>query len=184
MKYLIAADLHGSAYYCEKLIEAFENEKADKLLLLGDLLYHGPRNPLPKGYDPKKVFEALNKLKDKIICVRGNCDSEVDQMVLEFPIMAGYTIIDVDGFSMFATHGHMYNKDNPPPLRKRDVLLNGHFHVPEVAKLDCCTYINPGSLSMPKEDSYHSYLTYEAGRFSWKNLLDETKYKCYDVMHI
>ena len=181
MRYIIAADLHGSAYYCEKLVERFHSEKADKLLLLGDILYHGPRNELPKGYDPKRVFGILNQLKDKIICIRGNCDSEVDQMVLEFPIMADYTIIETDGLTMFATHGHLFNHDNPPPLRKNMILLNGHFHLPRWEVYEGFTYINTGSLSLPKENSCHSYIVYEAGEFVWKDVLEETEFNRYNV---
>ena len=110
-KIIIASDIHGSAYWCEQLLAAFEHESADKLLLLGDILYHGPRNELPDGYSPKKVLEMLNAIKEKITCVRGNCDSEVDQMVLEFPIMADYALLDADGKTLFATHGHLYNEE-------------------------------------------------------------------------
>jgi putative phosphoesterase len=169
MKWLIASDIHGSAYYCEKLVSAFEKEKADKLLLLGDYLYHGPRNDLPRDYNPKKVIEMLNKLSDKIVAVRGNCDSEVDQMVLDFPMMADYVIVCDSGKTIFATHGHIFGKDNPPKI-KGDVLLCGHTHVS--ACIDCqdFTYINPGSVSIPKENTPHGYLVFENGAFSHKEL--------------
>ena len=131
MKWLIASDIHGSAYYCEKLLSAFEREKADKLLILGDVLYHGPRNDLPVGYEPKKVIDLLNNMKDRIMCVRGNCDTEVDQMVLKFPVLADYGIITVGDRMIYATHGHKYGPDNLPPLQKGDVLLFGHIHIPK-----------------------------------------------------
>jgi len=181
MKYLIAADLHGSWYYCEQLIKRFHSEKADKLLLLGDILYHGPRNELPRDYNPKKVFPALNELKEHIVCVRGNCDSEVDQMVLEFPIMADYTIIEDKELSMFATHGHLFNRENPPPFKEGSVLLNGHFHLPEWEEGDGFTYINPGSLALPKEGSPHSYITYEDGEFLWKDVESGEGFKNYKM---
>ena len=130
MKLMIASDIHGSAYYCEKMIDAFHREKADRLLLLGDILYHGPRNDLPKEYQPKKVIEMLNNMKEELLCVRGNCDTEVDQMVLEFPILADYAILSVNDRTIFATHGHQFNRDNLPMLKEGDILLNGHFHVP------------------------------------------------------
>ncbi|MBQ3589270.1 MAG: phosphodiesterase, partial [Clostridia bacterium] len=130
MKWIIASDIHGSAYWCEQVLASFENENADRLILLGDILYHGPRNDFPDDYSPKKVFSMLNAMKEKISCVRGNCDSEVDQMVLEFPIMADYMLLDVKGKTLFATHGHLFNEENPPLLKAGDVLLNGHFHSP------------------------------------------------------
>ena len=153
MKIMIASDIHGSGYYMEKLMERFNVEKPDKLLLLGDLLYHGPRNNLPREYDTKKVYELLNSIKDKILCVRGNCDSEVDQMVLEFPMMADYIYVNFDNVNIFATHGHLFDENNPPLLNKGDILLYGHFHVPVCHEYDNFTHINPGSLSLPKENS-------------------------------
>ena len=123
MKYLIASDIHGSSYYCEKLLEAFEREQADRLLLLGDLLYHGARNDLPAEYSTKKVFALLNGIKDRILAVRGNCDSEVDQMVLEFPIMADYLLLQEEGLTIFATHGHLYGPENLPAVSGLDVDL-------------------------------------------------------------
>ena len=122
MKYLIASDIHGSSFYCEKLLKSFQAEKADKIILLGDILYHGPRNDLPKDYAPKKVIELLNPLKEKIICVRGNCDTEVDQMVLDFPILAEYCLISYGNTMIFVTHGHKFNPLNLPPLSKGDIL--------------------------------------------------------------
>ena len=123
MKWLIASDIHGSEFYCKEVLKAFETEQADRLLLLGDILYHGPRNDLPKDYAPKKVITLLNERKESILCVRGNCDAEVDQMVLEFPIMADYAVLDLGNRLLYATHGHVYGEFNPPPLKKGDILL-------------------------------------------------------------
>ena len=170
MKILIASDIHGSAYYCKKLIEAYKTEKADKLLLLGDILYHGPRNDLPEEYAPKEVIQMLNRMKKEILCVRGNCDTEVDQMVLEFPVMAEYSFMYDGNRMVFITHGHKFNESNLPMLNKGDVLLNGHTHVPKCTEHEDYIYINPGSVSIPKESSEHSYMIYENSEFVWKNL--------------
>ena len=170
MKFLIASDIHGSAYYCEKLIKAFDAEKADRMLLLGDILYHGPRNDLPRDYAPKQVIQMLNTYKDKLLCVRGNCDTEVDQMVLDFPIMADYAVFPIDGKIIYATHGHVFNENNLPPLQKGDILLHGHTHVPKYTVHDDYVYINPGSVSIPKENTPHSYAILENDRFIWMNL--------------
>lgn len=170
MKLLIASDIHGSAYYCRMLLEAFEKENADKMLLLGDILYHGPRNDLPKDYAPKEVIAMLNPIKEKILCVRGNCDTEVDQMVLSFPVLADYAVISVDGTVIYATHGHKYNEENLPPLAKDDFLLCGHTHIPQIEKHGNYTYLNSGSVSIPKENTPHSYMIFENGKFIWKNL--------------
>ncbi len=170
MKYMIASDIHGSAYYCEELLKAYEKEGADRLLLLGDVLYHGPRNDLPKDYAPKTVITMLNNIKEEIICVRGNCDTEVDQMVLEFPIMAEYALISNGKRMIFATHGHKMNKENPPMLKSGDILLNGHFHVPACEVFGEFIYMNPGSVSIPKENSAHSYMVMEDDLFIWKDI--------------
>lgn len=171
MKLFIASDIHGSSYYCQKLINAFENEKADRILLLGDILYHGPRNDLPKEYDPKKVIEMLNKYCDKILSVRGNCDSEVDQMVLNFPCLADYTLLFDEDKTIFITHGHIYNAENMPKIKAGDVLLHGHTHVTACEKLDCgAYYINPGSVSIPKNNTQRGYLIFEKSTFIFKNL--------------
>lgn len=171
MKWMIASDLHGSAYYCKKMLEAFEREGADRLLLLGDLLYHGPRNDLPRDYAPKEVMPLLNGMRERLCCVRGNCDAEVDQMVLDFPVLADYCILPVGGRLIYATHGHIYNMKNQPPLAPGDILLHGHTHVPtwtEFGQGNLC--LNPGSLSIPKEDSAHSYMTLEGTTFCWKDV--------------
>ena len=170
MKYMIASDIHGSERYCKDLLDAMQREQADKLLLLGDLLYHGPRNPLPEGYSPQAVAELLNAHKQQILCVRGNCDSEVDQMMLEFPIMAEYCLIPCGERMVFVTHGHKMNKANPPMLKAGDVLMNGHFHIPACEEVGNYIYMNPGSVSIPKEDSAHSYMIMEDNVFTWKDL--------------
>lgn len=161
MKLMIASDIHGSAYYCRKLLEAWKQEKPDKLLLLGDILYHGPRNDLPKEYDPKAVIAMLNAIKEEILCVRGNCDTEVDQMVLEFPILAEYCILYWQDHMIFATHGHKFNKDHMPMMKAGDILLHGHTHIPAKEQVGEFWYINPGSVSIPKAESAHSYLILE-----------------------
>lgn len=170
MKWLIASDIHGSAYYCKQLLEAYRREKADRLLLLGDLLYHGPRNDLPRDYQPKQVLTMLNELQNDILCVRGNCDTEVDQMVLQFPILADYCLLCEDGCLIFATHGHHYNEKNLPPLHAGDILLHGHTHVPCCVERASYICMNPGSVSIPKGESCNSYMTLEDHIFLWKNL--------------
>lgn len=179
MKYFIASDIHGSLFYCKKMIECFKNENADKLVLLGDILYHGPRNDLPKEYNPKEVITLLNEYKNVILAVRGNCDTQVDQMVLSFPCLADYAIIAEGKTSVYLTHGHVYNENNLPPLAKGDILLHGHTHVPVCRENDGYTYINPGSVSIPKENSHHGYMTLQNGVFQWKdfdgNIINEYK---------
>lgn len=171
MKWMIASDLHGSAYYCRKMLEAFEREGADRLFLLGDLLYHGPRNGLPREYAPKEVIPLLNGKKEKLLCVRGNCDAEVDQMVLEFPVLADYAVLPVGQRLIYATHGHIYHVKNLPPLAPGDVLLHGHTHVPAWTEFGQGNlYLNPGSVSIPKENSPHSYMTLEGNTMQWKEL--------------
>ena len=171
MKWMIASDLHGSAYYCRKMLEAFEREGADRLFLLGDLLYHGPRNDLPREYAPKEVIPLLNEKKEKLLCVRGNCDAEVDQMVLEFPVLADYAVLPVERRLIYATHGHIYHVKNLPPLAPGDVLLHGHTHVPAWTEFGQENlYLNPGSVSIPKENSPHSYMTLERNTMQWKEL--------------
>ncbi len=170
MRLLIASDIHGSAYYCKMLLEAFRKENADRILLLGDILYHGPRNDLPRDYSPKEVISMLNPLKDKIFCVRGNCDTEVDQMVLDFPVLADYAVISLDDKLIYATHGHKYNEENLPPLADGDILFCGHTHVPVIRNHGKYTYMNTGSVSIPKENSPHSYVVYKNGKLLWKDL--------------
>lgn len=176
MKWLIASDLHGSAFYTRQLLETFRREQADRLLLLGDLLYHGPRNDLPDEYAPKQVIAMLNAVKDKLLCVRGNCEAEVDQMVLNFPVMADYCALMWEGRLIYATHGHVYGEDNPPALSKGDVLLCGHTHVPCCHRHEAFTYLNPGSTSIPKNGSAHSYAVLEGNVMIWKDLTSGEAY--------
>ena len=166
MKYMFASDIHGSAYYCRKMLEAYEKEEAERLVLLGDLLYHGPRNDLPKDYAPKQVISMLNEMKNQIYAVRGNCEAEVDQMVLEFPVLADYCILAIDDLTFFATHGHVYNQDHLPPLMAGDILIHGHTHVLKAEKRDGYILLNPGSVSIPKEGTPPTYAIYEDGIFS------------------
>ena len=174
MKFLIASDIHGSAYYCEQLLQAFEREQAARLLLLGDILYHGPRNDLPRDYAPKKVIPMLNGMADIILCVRGNCDTEVDQMVLTFPILADYAVLQAGERLVYVTHGHQFNTKTPPPLCQGDVLLHGHTHIPAWEPFGRKNlYLNPGSVSIPKNDTTHGYMTLENGVFTWKTLSGE-----------
>ncbi|NLZ48876.1 MAG: phosphodiesterase [Clostridiales bacterium] len=170
MKLLFVSDIHGSLFYAHKAIESFHNENAQHIIFLGDILYHGPRNPLPKDYYPKEVANLLNNYADKIIAVRGNCDSEVDQMMLNFPIMADYSNILYKGRRLFLTHGHIYNADNIPNLSKGDLLIYGHTHVPRAEKRGHIYIINPGSVSIPKESSPNSYGVLKDNVFRIKGL--------------
>lgn len=171
MKYFIAGDIHGSEYYCRKMLEAFEMEKADRMILLGDILYHGPRNDLPRDYNTKAVSSMLNEYKDIISCVAGNCDAPVDQWVLEFPIMSEPIILEEGNTLIHISHGHIFNKNNIPALKKDDILLHGHTHVPACENIGDYRYFNPGSVSIPKENSWHGYMTIENRCFLWKDLL-------------
>ena len=175
MKWLIASDIHGSAAYTKELLERFQKERADRLILLGDLLYHGPRNALPGEYDPKAVAAMLNEYRNEILSVRGNCDAEVDQMLLDFPILADYALWELGDRMVFLTHGHLYNENNLPPLKKGDILLHGHTHVPGCTVHSDYIYMNPGSVSIPKGGSERGYLTYENGVFLFKNLAGEER---------
>ena len=170
MKFLICSDIHGSAHYCRKLIDVIEKEEVDKVIILGDVLYHGPRNDLPKNYAPKEVIEMLNPLKDKLLCVRGNCDTEVDQMVLQFPILAEYAFLYWNEKMIFVTHGHNFNLDKLPMLKKGEILLHGHTHIPVCEKAGYITYVNPGSISIPKQNSQHSYIIIDDAGIAFKNL--------------
>lgn len=166
MKILIASDIHGSAYYMEKLCARIAAEQPDKIVFLGDLLYHGPRNDLPREYAPKKVIELLSGLNSAPLCVRGNCEAEVDQMVLPFPVLAEYAALFVEGRTIYCTHGHKA----PPPMQSGDILLCGHTHVPKQEPRENYTYWNCGSVSIPKENSAHSYMTIDGKKVSWKDL--------------
>ena len=164
MKLIIASDIHGSAYWCQKLMELVQQEQPDRLILLGDLLYHGPRNDLPRDYCPKQVIPMLSNLKEKIIAIRGNCEAEVDQMVLPFPCMADFCQLLLDGKTFYLTHGHHANPDALPPLPEGSVFLSGHTHVKLDETRGGIRCLNSGSVSIPKDGS-HSCLIYENGRF-------------------
>lgn len=173
MVLLIASDIHGSALYCEKLLYLMKKEQADYLILLGDILYHGPRNDLPEGYAPKKVVAMLNPLKDRILCIQGNCDAEVDQMVLDFPIINGYQIKNFCGRRIFLTHGHHYNIDKKPDAGLLDgagYVIYGHTHIPLKQQIDGIWYLNPGSVSIPKEDSRRGCIKMIEDKIQWLDL--------------
>jgi len=170
VKILIASDIHGSAYYCKLLLDRIREERPDGIFLLGDILYHGPRNDLPRDYDPKKVIAMLNPLSDMITAVRGNCDAEVDQTVLDFDLMQTCREVDIDGVHMLLTHGHHYNKEKPFCHNDGYVMLNGHFHVPEITDRGDFLYVNCGSVSIPKENSACSYMIYENRTFTLKDV--------------
>lgn len=181
MKYVIASDIHGSAGDCETLINFYEKYNAKRLVLLGDLLYHGPRNDLPNSYDTRITAELLNKYAAQIYSVRGNCDADVDQKMLEFPIKADYLILTENGKAFFATHGHMYNNGHLPPIQGIDILLTGHTHVPACEKHPDYMYINPGSVSIPKGGSVKSFMTLEDNHLEWHALDDGRVYLQYDL---
>lgn len=173
MKYMFASDIHGSAWYCSRMLERYKESGADRLILLGDILYHGPRNDLPKEYAPKEVIAMLNPLKDQIYAVRGNCDTEVDQMVLEFPILADYAVLVLDGKTFYATHGHIYNQDNLPPVKAGDILIHGHTHLLKAEQCGEITVLNPGSVSIPKGGNPNSYGMLQDGVFTIYSLDQE-----------
>lgn len=164
MKLIIASDIHGSSYWCAKLMELIAVEHPDQILLLGDLLYHGPRNDLPREYAPKQVIPMLSQLKEKILAVRGNCEAEVDQMVLPFPCMADYAVVSIDGQHFYLTHGHLHSPEHLPPLEPGTVFLSGHTHIKRDEIIDGIRCLNPGSVSIPKDGS-HSCLIWEDGVF-------------------
>ncbi len=170
MKLFIASDIHGSAFFCRKMLERYEEEHADRMILLGDILYHGPRNELPQGYAPKEVIGLLNAYKDEVYSVRGNCDAEVDQMVLEFPVLADYMLLFEQNRVLFATHGHIYNEEKRPPMREGDVLLYGHTHILRAEQKDGILLLNPGSVAIPKGGNPPSYALLEDGLFLIRDL--------------
>ena len=178
MKLIIISDIHGDADSTNAVIAIFNEEKADKIVILGDILYHGPRNDLPKGYNPKEVIRILNEYKDKIIAVRGNCDAEVDQMVLNFPIMDKNRYIQLDNnIRLFLTHGHHYNEQTPPKLSAREIIVHGHTHIPKCTKFGNDNYcLNPGSISIPKNGYESSYMIYENRTFTIKDFLGNTMF--------
>lgn len=169
MKYMFASDIHGSAYYCRKMLEAYQESGAERLIILGDVLYHGPRNDLPREYAPKEVIAMLNAVKNEIYCVRGNCDTEVDQMVLEFPVLADYALLALNGLTFYATHGHVYNENALPPMQEGDILVHGHTHLLHADRVNGHWILNPGSVSIPKGGNPATYA-----------ILDETVFTIYD----
>lgn len=170
MKLMFVSDIHGSGLWCERMLAVYEREKPEKLCLLGDILYHGPRNDLPEGHAPKEVIKLLNPLKNKVVCVRGNCDTEVDQMVLDFPVLADYALLYADGTEMFLTHGHRYGPQSLPPLSEGAVMINGHTHIPKAELVGGVHCLNCGSAAIPKEGSPHSCIIYEDMRFKWLDI--------------
>lgn len=176
MKWMIASDIHGSESCCRQMLARYRAEGAERLFLLGDLLYHGPRNDLPPGYAPKAVAGLLNAHAEEILCVRGNCEAEVDQMMLHFPVMAEYALLPLGRRLVYITHGHHASPDCPPPLKAGDILLSGHTHVPACVDSGRFVCLNPGSVAIPKEGSCHSYMTLEGETFLWKNLQDGETY--------
>ena len=166
MKIMIASDIHGSEKWARRLAEEYRKSGARRLVLLGDILYHGPRNDLTEGHNPKAVIEILNTLKDEIVCVRGNCDAEVDQMVLDFPIMSDKARMSIEGgHKMYFTHGHIYSVDNFPDAEKGDIVVQGHTHIPMDEMRDGIRRVNPGSVSLPKGGSDNQCLLYDDGEF-------------------
>lgn len=170
MKLMFVSDIHGSAYYAREALRCYRAEQAQRMVLLGDLLYHGPRNDLPREYSPKEVFALLNGCKNEILAVRGNCDAEVDQMVLEFPIMADYSTLWLGQRMLFLTHGHLFHEQNLPPFGKGDILMHGHTHLRVLANRGDYFFINPGSISLPHGDGRHTYVVYEDGVFTAKDV--------------
>ena len=155
MKVLVISDIHGSSYYAEKIKEIVARENPDKIILLGDLYYHGPRNDLTQEYAPMKVAEILNSLKDKLLVVKGNCDAEVDEMISEFKL-EDHIELKISGVDFFFSHGHKYNMDNVPPVGK--VVVYGHFHTGFITEEYGTIFANPGSISLPKNNTIHSYI--------------------------
>ncbi|MBR5528585.1 MAG: phosphodiesterase [Clostridia bacterium] len=178
MKILIASDIHGSEYYCKALLERYAEEEFDSIVLLGDILYHGPRNDLPKDYCPKSVISMLNPLSDKILCVKGNCESDVDGMVLDFPVDTEFAMLYFENARIYLTHGHKIRND----IGKINcILLNGHTHIPLCDSSEGYLHLNPGSVSIPKENSHHSYMTFDGKTFCWKDVLSGETYKEYSL---
>lgn len=170
MKLFIISDIHGSEYYLKEVMKRYQSEKPDYFIILGDILYHGPRNQLPKGYNPVGVIDILNEYSSKIIAVRGNCDSEVDEMVLDFPIMSTYSTLLFNNRRIFLTHGHIYNEDNKLAVSEGDVVMSGHTHILKIEEIDQVLYLNPGSISIPKENNPHTYAVLENNQFMIKDL--------------
>ncbi len=173
MKYVFASDIHGSSYWAGRLLEKFDACGAEKLILLGDQLYHGARNDLTKEYDTKKTAALLNAYRDRICAVRGNCDSEVDQMVLDFPIMADYAMLELNGIGFLATHGHLWDPDHLPPMRAGEAFVYGHVHLPVAERRGDVFILNPGSVALPKGGNPESYAVLEDSTFRILSFEDE-----------
>ncbi|MBR3293078.1 MAG: phosphodiesterase [Oscillospiraceae bacterium] len=171
MKIFVASDIHGSALWCRRMLEAYEKSNAERLLLLGDILYHGPRNELPEQYAPKETLAMLNERRGSILCVRGNCDAEVDQMVLDFPLLESLGLWTNGGRLIYATHGHVFHRDALPPLQRGDILLHGHTHIPCREETEHGIWIiNPGSVSLPKNNTPHACMTIDDEQICWHDL--------------
>ena len=183
MKLMFASDLHGDLAAAKRLLEIFREEGAERLVLLGDLLYHGPRNDLPRAYDPKGVIALLNDHRDRLLAVRGNCDTEVDQMVLAFPILADYAALPLPGGGIaYLTHGHRYHGACPPPMGARDILIHGHTHIAGVTYTEAGqAVLNPGSVSMPKGGTPAAYMVLEGDCFTIRTLADKAPYQAHKI---
>lgn len=181
MKYLIISDIHGSYYYLEKIINIFNNNNFDKLIILGDILYHGPRNDLPKGYEPKKVVALLNQYKDKIIAIKGNCDAEVDEMVLDFPLH-DKLILKLNDKNILLIHGQ-HLKFNQEDVIDQNInfIFYGHYHIYGFKNISNIVYINPGSVSLPKEKLNHTYIIFDKKNILIKDLLDDKTLESLDI---
>jgi hypothetical protein len=171
MKLMFISDIHGSLFWLERALEKVEEEQPDSLVIVGDFLYHGPRNPLPKGYDPQGVANKLNEYNKKkpITAVRGNCDAEVDQMLLQFPMMGDYVMLLHEGRRIYVTHGHGFSIENLPALSEKDIFIQGHTHLPVADVKEGVYVLNPGSISLPKENNPNSYGILEGGEFIVKD---------------
>ena len=177
MKIVFFSDIHGVPSTLEKVLEHADSLKADRLVILGDLLYHGPRNGVPDFYDPKKVAELLNARKNDILTVRGNCDCEVDQMMLEFPVLSSYAELSADNRRFFLTHGHVYNAGNLPPVPDNTIIVHGHTHIPEITRLeDGIVIFNPGSISLPKNNHPRTFGVSDNGEITVRLLEDGSVY--------
>ena len=170
MKLMIISDIHGSLEFLKRALVKYNEGDFDKLVIVGDILYHGPRNPLPKGHDPAEVAVLLNEMKEDIIAVRGNCDAEVDQMVLDFPMRGDFYQMNIDGQELFISHGHLYNNEIPSFLSQGTIYIQGHTHIPMDKIVKGIRHINPGSIALPKADSGHSYIVYEKGQVTFLEL--------------
>ena len=184
MKFFFASDLHGDLSAARAMAAAFKREGAERLFLLGDLLYHGPRNDIPRGYDPKGVIALLTDLKPYISAVRGNCDAEVDQMVLPFPIMADYAVLPLGEHVAYLTHGHLFDGGVPAEILPGDILIEGHTHVAGISTTAAgVTCLNPGSVSMPKGGTPACYMLYDSdtATFTVHRLDDGSAFCTYTV---